>query len=180
MSTTQRAVLRLGAFACLLGVVVLAVVAIRAGSGDDAAPATGEVVDPTSFALPDPGLFGGQVVVYGSTDRPGVRPAELGCRLVDKAGGEQSSAKMSELRVLDSAPVVVGGEQLQPLFSVGSYPAGARVECADADSIDPVAVSAPSTFGSSALAVRAFSAGGALLLLVVGIGGLLLTRRAHP
>lgn len=168
LSSAQLAVLRLGATLCLVAVVPLALVAILVGSGPAATVTT--VDDPTSFALPDPGLFGGSATVYGHADRPSVSPRDLGCVLLNRKGDEANQAKLSELAVLlgEPSPVTVDGQTLQPLFEVKNYPSGATIECSAAAGAEPLAVSEPSTFGGAALAVRITAAAGALLCLVLG------------
>ncbi|MQW76346.1 hypothetical protein GHK92_10700 [Nocardioides sp. dk4132] len=177
LGPTQVLFLRLGAIACLLGAVVTAFVAITV---DSAPPGSAEVSiadDPREIALPDPGLFGSQVVVYGASGDTGVAPSELGCRLLTRDGAEQSTARMSELRVLSTPAVTVEDRRLDALFSVGSYPRGSVLACSDAQAVAPVALSQPSTFGSAATMVRITAALATPAFLAVGIGGLVLLRR---
>ena len=180
ISHAQATALRFGAVMLILGAVVLAVVAITADTGPVESDDLTVADDPTSIPLPDPGLFGSHVVVYGAGETGSDGPGALGCRLVDRSGNEQSAAKMSELSVLSDPSVTVDGESLQPLFEVRSYPSGSVVACTAADSVAPVAVSAGSTFGSSGLLVRAAAGGGAVVLLVVGIAGWFVFRPRRP
>jgi hypothetical protein len=176
LSHAQVVALRLGAVACLVGCVVLVVVALTVDTGDATADEVSVVDDPAAFALPDPGVFGGQVVVYGEADGPGVAPRDLGCRLLSRSGTEQSAARMSQLRVLGTDPVEVDGQRLEPLFTVGSYPRGSTIECTQAGP-GPYAVSIPSTFGTAGPLVRGVAIAGAVAMLAVGLGGLVVLRR---
>jgi hypothetical protein len=176
MTTTQALVLRLGAVACLLGAVVMTVAALTVDSGS---PAAGEVTvadDPTEITLPDPGLFGSEVVVYGGSGDTGVAPSDLGCRLLSRTGREQGVAKMSELAVISTPSVTVADQRLDALFTVDSYPAGSVLACSDAQQVAPLALSEPSTFGRAGAVVRVTAALGAVTFLVVGLVGLLITR----
>jgi hypothetical protein len=179
LSGAQVTALRLGAVLCLVAVVPLALVALLVDSGDPSGGDLTTVDDPTSYALPDSGLLGGSVTVYGAAADPGVAPSDLGCTLLSDSGSELSRAKLSELAVVRAGTpaVVVDGARLEPLFEVKDYPDGARLACSDATTVAPLAVSAPSTFGSAALVVRVVAAGGALLFLFVGVVGLLGLRR---
>lgn len=178
---TQVLVLRLGAVACLLGAVVTAFVALTIDTGSPSGSSGSEQVrvvdDPQEIALPDPGLFGSEVVVYGASGDAGVAPSDLGCRLLSRSGTEQSVAKMSELRALSTPAVTVEGQRLDPLFRVGSYPRGSVLACADGQTVAPVALSEASTFGSAAPMVRVAAVMATLAMLAVGLGGLLALRR---
>lgn len=180
ITRAQRSVLRFGAVMCLLGAVALTAAALLVDSG---APGAEEITasgDGTSITLPEAGLFGSRATVYGAGSESSVRPADLGCRLLDRDGGEQNAAKMSGLATLGDEPVTVDGEQLRPLFSVTDWTSGSVVECADAGSAAPLAVSAGSTFGNLGGVVRVFSGASAVVLLVLGVAGLLLLRRRAP
>ncbi|WP_435743816.1 hypothetical protein [Nocardioides sp. SYSU DS0663] len=177
ISPAQVLVLRLGAVACLVGAVVAAYLAVTI---DSAPPDGGRAVvaaDPREVPLPDPGLFGSQVIVYGASGEAGVAPSDLGCRLLSRRGTEQSTAKMSELRVLSTPAITLDGENLDPLFSVDSYPSGSVLACSGAAGIAPLAISAPSTFGTAGLVVRGAAALASLTMLGVGLGGLVALRR---
>lgn len=177
ISPTQALFLRLGAVACLLGAVVMTVAAVTVDSDSPGSEQVTVIDDPTEVALPDPGLFGSELVVYGATDADnGTPPSDLGCRLLTRDGHEQSVAKMSELGAISTPSVTVEGQQLQALFTVDSYPDGSILECADAQAVAPLALSAPSTFGGAGTMVRAAAVLGAITFLVVGVAGLLLTR----
>ena len=171
LSRAQSQALRFGAVMALLGAVVLAWVALTVDSGSTSAAEVTVADDPGSIPLPAPGLFGSSVTVYGAVERGQGSPGELGCRLLDDTGHEQSRAKMSELKVLSTDPLTVDGATLQPLFSVRSYPSGSVIECTGTAAAAPIAVSPASTFGSNGLLVRAAAGAGALLFLVVGVAG---------
>jgi len=177
LGPTQVLFLRLGAVACLLGAVVTTLVAITVDSGSPTSKQVTVVEDPREIALPDPGLFGSQVVVYGASGDAGVAPSGLGCRLLTRDGREQSAARMSDLKVLSTPAVTLDDQRLDPLFSVGSYPRGSRLACTQAQGVAPVALSEPSTFGTAATAVRLTAALGTPVLLAVGVGGLVVFRR---
>lgn len=174
LSSAQVTALRIGAVLCLVAVAPLVLVALLVDSGSPSGADARQVADPTSYELPDPGVFGGSVTVYGSADAPAVAPSDLGCVLRDADGSELSRAKLSELAVLraGTSSIVVDGARLEPLFEVKDYPDGARLACSDATSVAPIAVSTPTTFGSAALLVRVAAGAGALLFLLVGMGGL--------
>lgn len=175
LGSAQAAALRFGAVMMVIASVALGVVALTV-SGDPGGTRVRPVTDPEQITLPDPGLFGGGVVVYGAADQPGVPPDELGCRLLRSSGTEQSSAKLSDLSVLQTPPVSSQGTRLQPLFEVSSYTDGSVVACDDLASVAPVVVAAPSTFGGLGSQVRALAAAGAAICLVVGLLGLVLLR----
>jgi hypothetical protein len=177
LSPAQVVVLRLGAVLCLVGAVVTTIAAITVDSGSPSSSDVTVVDRPTDVALPDPGLFGSEIVVYGASGDAGVAPSDLGCRLLSEQGTEQSSAKMSELRVLSTPPITVDGDRLDALFTVGGYPSGATLACTDATSVAPLAISAPSTFGRAGLVVRITAGVATFAFLAVGVGGLLLLRR---
>jgi hypothetical protein len=171
ISRAQALALRFGAVMLVLAAVVLAVLAITVDSGSVGSDDLTVVDDPTSFDLPDPGLFGSHVVVYGAGRTGGAGPEALGCRLLDRSGHAQSAAKMSELSVLSDPSVTVDGQDLRPLFAVRSYPSGSVVECSDAATVAPLAVSSGSTFGSAGLLVRAVAGGAAVVCLLLGVVG---------
>lgn len=176
LSEGMRLALRFGAAVLAVAAVVLVVVAATVPSRSrDAAPKP--VSDPTAIALPKPGLFGGSVTVYGRAERAGVPPSELGCRLLSRTGREQSSAKMSDLRVVSAEPVTVDGQQLQPLFSIGSYSSGTTLACTDATVAEPLALGSPSTFAERGGLVRAAAAAGAAVCAVLAVLGFVFTRR---
>ncbi|NPC95269.1 hypothetical protein [Nocardioides sp. zg-DK7169] len=177
LGPTQVLFLRLGAIACLLGAVVTAFVAITVDSTAPGSEAVSVADDPQEIALPDPGLFGSQVVVYGASGDTGVSPSDLGCRLLTRDGAEQSTARMSALRVLSTPAITVEDQRLDPLFTVGSYPRGSVLACSDAQAVAPMALSRPSTFGTAATMVRVSAVLATPTLLVVGVGGLLVLRR---
>ncbi|CAI9415467.1 hypothetical protein [Nocardioides sp. T2.26MG-1] len=176
INAAQTVALRLGAVACLIGAVILAVVAITVDTGSPGSDGVSVVDDPTAVELPDPGLFGAQVVVFGSSTDNGVAPSDLGCRLLTDSGHEQSVAKMSELRVLGTDPVTVDGQELRALFAVDSYPDGSVLACSSARAAAPLALSQPSTFGSAGTMVRVAAVLGTVAFFVVGLVGLLLLR----
>jgi len=168
LSSAQRQTLRAGSVLLMLCGVGLAVFAVlyspqSAGEGDLTV-----VDDPTSFELPDPGLFSGEVIVYGGGTGD-QSPQDLGCRLLGRSGDEQSSAKMSELAVLTVDPVTVDDRRLEPLFAVRSYPQGATISCSQGQSVAPIAISSESTFGRLGPLVRVFAGGLALVCAVVGV-----------
>lgn len=171
LSRAQSQALRFGAVMALLGAVVLAWVALTVDVGDTSPEEVTVADDPSTIPLPAPGLFGSSVTVYGAVARGQGSPGELGCRLLDDTGHEQSTAKMSELKVLSTDPITVEGSTLQPLFAVRSYPSGSVLECSGAAAAAPIAVSPASTFGSNALLVRATAGAGALLSGVIGVVG---------
>lgn len=170
-----RTAVRFGAVILVVAAVVLALVAALVPS--ESRPALTPVADPASIDLPKPGIFGGEVMLYGRSDQPKVDPDDLGCVLLNRAGREQSSAKLSGLGALQAEDVELDGQTLQPLFAVRSYPSGARVECSDAESAAPLALGARSTFGSVGPLVRAFAGMMAVLCLVIAAVGFFLTRR---
>lgn len=176
ISAAQTVVLRLGAVACLIGAVILAVVAVTVDTGSPGSDTVTVTEDPTTIELPDPGLFGSQVVVFGVSPDAGVAPSDLGCRLLTDSGHEQSVAKMSELRVLGTDPVTVDGQELNALFAVDSYPDGSVLACSAAQAAAPLALSQPSTFGSAGTMVRVAAVLGSVAFFVVGLAGLLLFR----
>lgn len=175
LSLAQRTALRFGAIMCLIAVPVLGIVAVSivvSSSGDEQL----SVVAGSTVTLPDPGLFGRSSVVYGPTsERPS--PSDLGCRLLSDSGEPRSTAKLSHLSVVSKPKMVVDGAEMSPLFSV-SHAKGDRVECTDLGSVTPLALSTPSTFGTSAGPVLALAASGALICLVLGVGGLVIVRPA--
>jgi hypothetical protein len=179
LSSAQVTMLRLGAALCLVAVVPLTLAALLIDSGAPSGADVTLVDDPASYALPDAGLFGGSVTVYGATDAPSTPPSDLGCVLLSEDGDELSTAKLSELAVVRAGTpaITVDGQRLQPLFEVKSYPDGALLACSDSAGAEPLAVSRPATFGSAALAVRVVAGAGALLFGVVGVVGLLAFRR---
>jgi hypothetical protein len=177
-SAAQRAALTFGAVMLLLaGVVLLPLSFVLAGQGT---PTVSRVDDPTSIALPQPGLFSGSVTVYGrvSGDRPGVR--DLGCRLLNRTGSEQPVAKLSDLATISTPPVELDGERLSALFEVRSYAPGSTVECSSATTVAPLAVGGASTFGSAGGAVRLMAFGAGLLCLLLGAAALVVLRRTSP
>ncbi len=176
-SPAQRTALLFGSTMLALAAVVLAGFAILLPSGSGQRPGASVVSDPRSIELPKPGLFGGEVVVYGKGAAVDTSPADLGCRLVSRTGHEQSSAKLSSLTVIGDPPVTVDGQQLAPLFAVQSYPSGSRVECASTGSVEPLALGGGSTFGGNGALVRALSGVGALACLVLALVGVVITRR---
>lgn len=147
---------------------------------DPSPPSEQEIVlvenDPSEIQLPDLGLFGGQVVVYGASGGSGVAPQDLECRLLTSTGREQNSAKMSYLFLITQPPVSVEGTRLYPLFAVSSYPSGSVLKCDRAASVAPLAVSQPSTFGGLAGLVRVTAAVGAVISFMVGVVGWFLFR----
>lgn len=172
----MRLAIRFAAVMLALASVVLVGFAVLVpGSGAAGSPT--RVADPASVALPDLGLFGGSAVVYGRADSSGVSAAELGCRLLDDSGREQSTARMSHLAATTLSAVEVQGQQLQPLFTVRSYPSGSRLECNSARSVEPMAVGTPSTFGGNAGLVRATAGVGALACAALALLGFVATRR---
>lgn len=179
MTPAQSTTLRVGSVLLLLAAVVLAVLAFTVDTSDPGRDLEA-VDDPTSITLPRLGLFGGEVVVYGVADGPSVAAADLGCELLSQSGSRQSSAKMSHLDVLGDDSADLDGTTVEPLFSVGSYPSGAVIECSDADGYAPLAVSTPSTFGDNASLVRATAASTAVLCLVVAAVGWVLSSRRRP
>lgn len=180
LSGDRRAALRFGSAALVLAAVILSVFAFTIDSGPTTAADLEQVPDGTEIVLPRLGLFGGSVTVYGTTDRPAPTAADLGCSLLSESGSRQSSAKISDLRVLGRPDVSRDGVDLVPLFEVGHYPSGSRVVCETASNVTPLFVSAPRTFGGLGLLVRVFAATSAVLCLVVAAIGLLLTRRRGP
>lgn len=171
----RATVLRLGAAVLVLAAVVLAGVALLVDPSPSNVATPAE--EPTDVALPDLGLFGGRVTVYGAAGPDdATAPLDLDCRLVDADGDELSSAKMSAFATT-RAPVRVAGQELAPLFTVNGYPDGSRVQCPGAASLEPVAVSTASTFGALAGTVRGFAAVLSLVCLAVAALGLLLARR---
>ena len=177
ISDNQRTALRLGAVMLLLVSVVLAVTAFRVDSSEPSAGELTLVEGDDVIELPRTGAFGGQVVVYGATDRAGVRAAELGCRLLTSSGDELSRAKLSHLSQLGRPGIELDGETLRPLFTVRNPPPGAVVECTSASAVAPLAVATPSTFGALGGLVRAVAAVGAVTTLVLGSVALLVLRR---
>ena len=167
LSSAQRQTLRAGSVLLMLCGVGLAVFAALYSPQSTGAGDLTVVDDPTSFELPDPGLFSGEVVVYGRSDGD-QSPQDLGCRLLGRSGEEQSSARMSELAVLTVDPVTVDGQPLEPLFAVRSYPQGATISCSQGQAVAPIAISDESTFGRLGALVRVFAGGLALVCLVVG------------
>ena len=180
LSPAQRFALRFGALMLLAAGVVMSVLAVIVDADPQADPGLTPVADPSSIALPSPGLFGATVVVYGASDRAGVEPTTLGCRLLSSRGTEQSIAKLSALKASTYDAVESEGAQVQPLFTVSGYASGSTVSCDDASSVTPVLVTKPSTFGSNALLVKLAAAGFALICLLLGTLGLVLTRPRAP
>lgn len=168
LSSAQRQTLRAGSILLMLCGVGLAVFAALYSPQSTGAGDLTVVDDPTSFELPDPGLFGGEVIVYGAGTGD-QSPRDLGCRLLGRSGDEQSSAKMSELAVLTVDPATVDGRRLEPLFAVRSYPQGATISCSQGGSVAPIAITDESTFGRLGPLVRGFAGGLALVCLVVGL-----------
>jgi hypothetical protein len=162
--------LRVGAVILAFAAVVLVVLAVLVEPSDQPGELDA-VEDPSSIALPRLGLFGGETVLYGVADGPAVPAADLGCRLLSESGSELSTAKMSQLKVLDRPGAELDGARLEPLFAVSSYPSGSLLACADADDFAPLAVSEPSTFGDNATLVRATALGGAGACVVMAVVG---------
>lgn len=151
------------------------------GSGEGVGSSAPTAADPTLVEgevveLPRAGVFGGEVVVYGATDSAGVRAADLGCRLLNASGDEQSQARLSHLSQLGKPGIEVG-ETLRPLFAVRKAPTGGVVECTDAVAVTPLAVGTPTTFGVLGGLVRAVAAAGAVVTLLLGATALLVLRR---
>lgn len=172
---TYITVFRVGAAVLLLAAVVLGILAVSINPNP--APDARLAQYPTNVSLPDLGAFGGSVEVYADlTVVERTSPSDFDCVLVDADGDELSSAKMSAgigpTRTRD-----IYGQELVRLFSVSSYPDGARVKCPGLADASPVAVLAPTTFGENAGMVRAFAAGTALLCLLVAAAAFAWTRR---
>lgn len=178
ISAAQRTMLRFGAVMCLVAVLPATLAALLIDS-DTSAAEVRRAADPAAVALPDLGVFGGSVTVYGRTGDAVVAPSDLGCVLVDDTGEELNQAKVSHLSpsLRGTSSVTVDGEELRPLFEVRSYPDGARLACSDPGAAEPLAVSDPNTFGSAALTVRVVAALAAVMFFAVGTVALLALRR---
>lgn len=179
ISSSQRSALRLGAVMILLAGLVSLAVAVFAGGGSAAPPTV--VADATRIELPEPGFFGGSVLVYGDVPADAdVSSKDLGCALVNERGREQSSAKLSEIAALTADPISIDGKTLQPLFRVKSYARGSRLECSTASSATPMAISGSQSFGGMGLLVRVLAGGFALVCFVFGGVAWVLLRPRRP
>jgi hypothetical protein len=171
LNSTTRAVLTIGAVLVTVAGVGLLLLALLLPAR---VTPTVTPVDGASFALPAPGLLGGTATVYGTT--PGADARELGCRLLSKGGQEQSRAKLSSLRAAREEVVTLDGTTFHPLFTVSSWPTGARIECADAAPAGRLALGSPSTFGGLTGTVRLLALTAGVLCLVLGPAALVALR----
>ncbi|MGE9808368.1 MULTISPECIES: hypothetical protein [unclassified Janibacter] len=153
------------------GGVLLLLVAMFLPARDTA---SAMAVDGTSFALPDPGLLGGSVTVYGSQAVEDHHV--LGCRLLSSSGSEQSRARMSALGALSEEPVVLDGVRLVPIFTVSQVSTGERLECAQPEAAGEMAVGAASTFGGLTDGVRLLALTLGVLALGLGLASIIAAR----
>lgn len=176
LSPAQQRVMRAGGV--LLLATALLLVAAFVALGTTGEPSVKRAESLSEVSLPDAGLFGGAVTVYGNVDEgTGFDIGAHGCSLVADSGTDRGAVKLSTITVLGADLVEVDGEELAPLFEVRRWADGDVVRCASPSGISVVALSSPTLFGSLAGPVRWMSLGAAVLCLVVGLVGLGLGRR---